>query len=380
MTDKKIHIISFDVPYPPNYGGIIDVFNRIKSLKKNEIDVVLHCFDYGRGKKEILEEYCKGVYYYPRKTGIIEQISLTPYIVKSRRSDQLLNRLLEDNSPILFEGTHCCYYLHHPKLKDRLKIVRMHNIEHDYYFELSKSEKSFVQKIFLNMEGYKLKRYEKILNFADVVLSVSENDVKYLKSQYPNVKTVYLPSFNNFGEVQCVEGKGNYALYQGNLSIAENHEAAISLIDTVFSKLSYPFIIAGMNPKTELIQKIQKYPNISLVENPDEPEMQNLLKNAQVNIMITSQPTGLKLKLVNALFAGRFCIVNRNMLAGTHLEPFCIIAETSEQIIAGINKIKDRLFNKNLVEERRGGLKFIYNTTLVSQFIQLVWDKNDKLS
>ena len=30
--NKKIHIVSFDIPYPPNYGGIIDVFYKIKTL------------------------------------------------------------------------------------------------------------------------------------------------------------------------------------------------------------------------------------------------------------------------------------------------------------------------------------------------------------
>ena len=30
---KKIHVISFQVPYPPNYGGAIDVYYKLQSLK-----------------------------------------------------------------------------------------------------------------------------------------------------------------------------------------------------------------------------------------------------------------------------------------------------------------------------------------------------------
>ena len=33
MNLKNINIVSFDIPYPPNYGGIIDVFYKIKALK-----------------------------------------------------------------------------------------------------------------------------------------------------------------------------------------------------------------------------------------------------------------------------------------------------------------------------------------------------------
>ena len=32
FKDKEVHIVSFDVPYPPNYGGVIDVFYKIKTL------------------------------------------------------------------------------------------------------------------------------------------------------------------------------------------------------------------------------------------------------------------------------------------------------------------------------------------------------------
>ena len=31
---KEIHIITFDIPYPANYGGVIDVFYKIKALKE----------------------------------------------------------------------------------------------------------------------------------------------------------------------------------------------------------------------------------------------------------------------------------------------------------------------------------------------------------
>ena len=32
-TDYHLHIIAFDVPYPANYGGVIDVFFIIWSHK-----------------------------------------------------------------------------------------------------------------------------------------------------------------------------------------------------------------------------------------------------------------------------------------------------------------------------------------------------------
>ena len=48
LKNKNIHIVSFDIPYPPNYGGIIDIYYKVKTLNKLGINVILHCFQYGK--------------------------------------------------------------------------------------------------------------------------------------------------------------------------------------------------------------------------------------------------------------------------------------------------------------------------------------------
>ncbi|HMX05330.1 MAG TPA: hypothetical protein PKE14_11715, partial [Chitinophagales bacterium] len=66
MKSKHLHIISFNVPYPPDYGGVIDVFNKIKALHAEGIKIHLHCFEYGRNEAPELNAFCEHVYYYPR--------------------------------------------------------------------------------------------------------------------------------------------------------------------------------------------------------------------------------------------------------------------------------------------------------------------------
>ena len=54
-TDYHLHVVAFDVPYPANYGGVIDVFYRIKALVEAGIKVHLHCFQYGRPAAAVLD-------------------------------------------------------------------------------------------------------------------------------------------------------------------------------------------------------------------------------------------------------------------------------------------------------------------------------------
>ena len=162
---KTIHIISFDIPFPANYGGAIDVFHKIRCLHNSGIKVILHCFEYGERKpSQELEKLCSKVYYYKRQTSLINHFSVLPYNVKSRISNELKHNLLKDNYPILFEVLHSCYLLNDFDLKQRVKLFRHSNIEHDYFFELAKSEKSFFKKIYFNIEALKLKWFEKNIN------------------------------------------------------------------------------------------------------------------------------------------------------------------------------------------------------------------------
>jgi hypothetical protein len=151
-----LNIVSFNIPYPADYGGVIDVFNRIKTLHSMGVKIILHAFQYGRKVSPELEKYCSQVYYYKRHTGFWSHISLLPYIVKSRRSGLLLSRLLENDAPILFDGLHACYYLADRRLRNRCKIVRAHNIEHRYYYGLYRLPSSFFKKSFYLLESWKL--------------------------------------------------------------------------------------------------------------------------------------------------------------------------------------------------------------------------------
>lgn len=368
-----LHIISFDIPYPANYGGAIDVFHKIRSLHAKGIKVILHCFEYGdRKSSPKLEKICEKVYYYKRDTSFSNQFSLLPFNVKSRINSELKQNLLKDNYPILFEVLHTCYLLNDTDLKNRKKLFRHSNIEHDYFLELAKGEKSFFKKIYLKIEAFKLKRFEKQITYADCILSVSENDLEYFKKTYPNTPSVYLPSFHQFDELQCKTGKGDYILYHGNLSISENYNAALWLIKNVFSKIKQAVVIAGLNPPSHLVEEIKKHSHITLKQNCSEQDMQALIENAQIHCLFTEQATGLKLKLLNVLFSGRFVIANNNMLTGTTLTEACNIANSPQQYIDFINTLHSKEFSLEEIEKRKRVVEPMNNQEKTKTLIELI--------
>lgn len=345
MQETRLNIISFDVPYPPDYGGAIDVFYKIVALHKLGVKIHLHCFKYGREEAAELDKYCISVSYYDRNLRILDFFSKVPFVVKTRKNKQLLSNLNENNYPILFEGLHTTAFLNAKTLKNRTKIVRTHNVEHDYYSALAKYEKNIFKRLYFSTEALKLKKYERVLSKAQSIFSISEKDNEYFLTNYKN--TLKIPAFHNNFELKNELGTGDYILFHGNLQVKENEEALFFLIENVFRKISYQVRIAGRNPSPELINLIKKFKNIELFANLSHEKMSDLVANAQIIVLYTFQATGIKLKLLNSLYEGRFCIANDKMLFGTDLDKICIVANSAQEII---NNIKEFFYKEFSVE------------------------------
>jgi hypothetical protein len=352
--EKHLHIISFDVPYPANYGGVIDVYYKLKSLHAEGIKVHLHCFEYGRAEARTLESVCEKVYYYKRNMSKQLLFNSLPFVVATRSSDKLIENLLRDKHPVLFEGLHSCFHLADERLSDRIKIVRTHNIEHDYYKNLEKVERSYFRKMYFRREAKKLEKFEKILDKATHVAAISLADAEQLSKRYKNVH--HITAFHSNEEVKIKEGKGTFCLYHGNLEVGENNEAALYLVNEIFSRIKIPLIIAGKKPSQELVNGTSKYRNISIKANINTLEIDELIINAQINILPTFQATGIKLKLLAALFNGRYCIVNSPMVLNTGLEELCSIKDTSAEMVEEIKKLFDSSFDMQEKKKRENVL------------------------
>lgn len=374
--EKYLHVISFNIPYPANYGGVIDVYYKLKALSEQGVRIILHCFEYGRSHAEELEDICYKVYYYPRKIGLLSNISCLPYNVNSRISSALKQRLLEDKYPILMEGLHSTYLLSDKAFDGRFFIFREANIEHDYYKAMAEAEPHLIRKLFFNIESWRFKRYESVIERADLSICVSTADTDYLRSMFPGKHVEFMPCFHANNEVTSLEGTSDFILYHGNLSVKENEKAALYLIDYVFRRLPYQCVIAGMNPSEKLIKTIETYPNITLEANPTEERMKQLIREAQIHLLITFQGTGLKLKLLNSLFAGRFTVVNQVMLSGSGLDDLCCITDVPSDMIMGIERLMQRSFTEEDIEARKKLLLPVFsNSYQAKRLIELIeWE------
>jgi hypothetical protein len=369
-----LNVVTLNIPYPPDYGGMIDSFYRLKWLKAKGVRIHLHCFEYGRQSSAQLDSVCETIKYYPRDTTILNNFSPIPYIVKSRSSEELLKNLLSNDFPILFDGLHTTYFLKHPDLRNRKRFVRLHNIEHQYYRTLADIESHIIKKFYFQTESRKLKIYERNLSSSANYLTISSHDQEYFRADYDNV--FMLPPSHPYEEQISLTGKGDSVLFHGDLSVRENSLMAEFLSEKVFSKNNYNCIIAGKNPPDILLEKTKKIRNISIKSNPSPEEMEKLIINAHINLLPATSNNGFKMKSLVALYAGRFCIVN-NIAASNYEEKSLFhIADSPEDMISQINYLMNEEFTEGMINERKTILNKKYsNQANTERLIDLIYNQ-----
>jgi hypothetical protein len=360
VKEKYLHIVTHDVPYPADFGGVVDIFYKIKWLHKIGVKIYLHCFVKDRPAQIALEEYCETVTYYNRQ-GISGFSFSIPFIVSSRNSKILLKNLQKDNYPIFFEGIHSTYHLYRNAFENRKTFLRLFNVEHIYYNYLAKYEGNFLKKIYYLQEARFLKKYEATIANKVAILTLSEQDVTVYKDIFKAKNIHFVPAFLPYDTLLSHTGVGSYCLYHANLSVNENEKAALWLVQTVFSEIKIPLIIAGKKPSSTLKNICAKYAHVSIVDSPTEQNMQLLITNAQINILPSFNNTGVKLKLLNALYNGRHCLANLAGVEGSGLNDYANIAETSDDFLQKIKQLFVAPFSEKEMQRRSTALKKIYN-------------------
>ena len=200
--------------------------------------------------------------------------------------------------------------------------------------------------------------------------------ISVLKGDYCLHNVEFLPTFPAWQKVTGEEGIGNLCLYHGNLSVPENEEAALWLVCKVFTRVRVPFVIAGKKPSKRLQKVAHLCQHTCLVADPSEAEMNDLIRKAHINVLpcFNKNITGIRLKLLHALYEGRHCVVNDPMVSGTGLEPTCHIGTNANAFASIITQLYHRPFGEEEIRLRKQLLCSVYdNEKNTRQLIQWLW-------
>jgi len=171
---------------------------------------------------------------------------------------------------------------------------------------------------------------------------------------------------------------GSYCLYHGNLEIEENEFAILWLLKNVFKHLDIPFVVAGKNPSKKIINAIKKQKTATLVTNPVETQMHEIILKAHIHVLPSFNVTGIKIKLLNALYNGRHCVVNNLMIAETSLQDLCHVVDTANEFKERIQLLYHQPFTTGEKKFRSNFLQTEFsNKANAQQITNWIWESLD---
>jgi hypothetical protein len=326
--DKKILIVSPYYPYPANFGGTVDILRRIQLLKKNGYSITLIATVKVSplvDEIEYVKQFVDDVIIIKRKKAFISIMSFSPFQVSSRSKLKKCG-LSEEYEYLIMESEYVANILRNKSLNAKKIVLRMHNNESKYNFELFKSSYPSIISLHYLIESVKFKFFsDSVYKKVNRIACISEFECKSLQlNSYNNAffspTVIDITSFKNRRlENKCV-------IYVGALFMPNNIEGLSWYIKNVHGYLKkysdYRFIIIGSTHGSKNEYRIHQLCNndsqIDFFFNVENLDYYYNQSSIFINPMLNG--AGVKIKSINAIIEGLPLVTTKKGIEGTGLK------------------------------------------------------------
>ena len=354
-------------------GGELGVYQTIKSLYLNDYDI-----DYvgPEIKKREISLFYRNLYYLsPDRNKIRRCLRLLQGITNSRYNAwRKLQLDCEKYDVVVLDFTKLDYIVKNNKIKKL--IVKVHNVEYDYARNDYAKNGGITRKIIALMSK---KQERAILDRADAILTLTENDKNRLKELYGEQLEKKIVINPVAVEKKVNEGKKSKGfislLITGSLWYGDNVDGAVWFIENVFSKLNFNarLVIAGSNPNEKIKRVVSKFSNIELYDSPDS--MAPFFETCDVVIAPVFEGAGMKVKVAEALSYSKIVVGTRHAFIGYDVIDCdnAFIADSEEEFIRALNSIYSFTDNQWTEKQKRIEKLFLSKYSIASS--AKVWQK-----
>jgi glycosyltransferase involved in cell wall biosynthesis len=308
---KTALVVAPDFPYPPNHGGRVDIWGRLKALAKLgfEIDLLVTVrSEPDHADLEVVKALVRSVRIIPRIRNFWNALKLRPFQMQSR-SNLASVKLSTSYDFVLLEGMYVLPILENSSLDGRLTVLKMHNDEAVYNLELVRSSKGAFLRVFHFLEYLRFRgENARLPKEVKVIFFSSDTECLGFKERFPSIDSEYLGGALADESISVRPRTSKRVLFSGSLFMANNREAVQWYLDEVHTRLfdieGYEFAIVGRSDGVApaWLAEIKSHPRIHLYENV--PSMEPFYESAGVFVNPMRHGTSIKMKTIEALRNG----------------------------------------------------------------------------
>lgn len=363
----KIAVVSGFIPYPSNFGGALDVWERIKGLVAlgHEVDLIATDKNHPTQQQiDAIKLIVKDFYFVQRKNKIQQLFRNLPLQFLSRMN---LANVVVDKSydVIILESEFCWPITLNNSVKYKKIVIRVHNIENYYFKMLGKSSTSIKEKIYYMIEVAKIKKFSPLIfDKVDRLWFISKDDLEHLNYKF---KSIFMPYPINEPYIKPEIKEGNHVVFMGSLFMQNNIYGLRWYLKNVHPLLcekypKYHFYIVGSLKEDDisLKEELSSFTKCTLVVNTTH--LYQFYNKAQVFVNPMFHGSGVKVKSVNALVNGVPLVSTQTGVEGIGLNTEMYYhAQTVSEFIQAIDEVfSNRLLAIERTLKAQNYLKNIY--------------------
>lgn len=371
IAKTRILVVCPDFVYPPNHGGRVDIWNRIKALNKLGVCVDIVCTVKNQPLDEyvaVVQKYANKLFLTERKNTIEDMFFYYPLQFHSRRN---LKNIKINNyyDLVLLEDTSVFGILENDTLRYDKLLLRLQNNNNIYYRNLSRSESVLWKKLYFFIESLKFKKLDKaVMEKVGNVAYISIDEMLHCNKNNNIKKVFFLPAAIDLN-IKKQSLSSHTVLLLGNLFMPNNQEGIKFYMEKIHPKLldvdNYKLIIAGNSRGISLKWLdllCSRYNNIKIYDSPKTLESIYAASSVFVNPLLHG--AGVKLRTINAIENGMPVVSTKvgnegtGLINGEHI----MISDDSENIVKCIKLLlKDEQIRRKLAINAQNYLIEHYN-------------------
>jgi sugar transferase (PEP-CTERM/EpsH1 system associated) len=373
----NILIVCQNLPYPPDVGVKIRLFNLVKHLSdKHNISLVCYA-DSGNQENHLskMKEYCESIILVQRKIkskvrqlpGVAKNLFLgLPWSVKYAKSKEMQDAILKITKSKFIDVIHIddIYMASNVDLVSggkTKKAVTFHDIDSVRYRRTLKIEKNPYERLIILLKWLTIKWWEsKIAENFDLSIVVSSIDRRLLESRSVKAKIAVIPNgvdTESFRPLPLSYHQ-DYISFFGNMDYGPNRDAALYFCRRIFPiiKSRLPeakFLIVGRDPSEEL-RKLSSDPNI--IVTGYVASVIPYYERSSVVVVPLRAGGGTRGKILEAMALGRPVVstsLGAEGLEVTHKENIMIADRPEDFATITVELMRNGSFKSVLIESAR---------------------------
>lgn len=358
---NSILVVSPDIPYPPNHGGRVDVWNTLKLLKSLGFRVDLIAtgkFEPSVDELKVINETVDNFTYCPRHNRVCDMFSVLPLQVRSRK--QLRDIVIQSRYDLTILATEYVYeILRNDSLHSKHMILRVQNNETVYFKELGLAARFGLNKAYYLLESFKFWLLQKaIIGKISNFLFISLDEFQAFRDQHADMNSIFLPTYAALTAPRPISLQSMNVVFVGSFFMINNMEGILWYLESVHPLLmdidDYKLILAG-NSKGQDISWLHRacsqFGNIVIYDSPEDLEPIYSQGAVFVNPMLHG--AGVKLKTIEAIQNSLPVVSTTVGNQGTGLRPDIdiLVADDPASYASQIRKLlNDKEYATSIVE------------------------------